>query len=111
MSSDSLSRGLNLEGLPFVLSYDAPPKLTLYVHRIGRTARAGKEGHALTFLEKQEARHFKDMVRPILKQHQSLKKWGGRYGGHWAEWLPTEDAQEEWQTALEDILAQIKDEE
>ena len=45
-----------------VISYDAPVDMRKYVHRVGRTARAGKEGTAWTLVEKQEARHFKQML-------------------------------------------------
>lgn len=37
-----------------VISYDAPVDMRKYVHRVGRTARAGREGDAWTLLEKQE---------------------------------------------------------
>lgn len=48
-----------------VVSYDAPIDAAKYVHRVGRTARAGKEGDAWTLVEAQEARHFKKMARSI----------------------------------------------
>ena len=43
-------RGLDITDLPFVLSYDIPEDADTYVHRVGRTARAGKEGTAITFV-------------------------------------------------------------
>ena len=51
-----------------VVSYDAPIDPAKYVHRVGRTARAGKEGDAWTLVEEQEARHFKSMVRSVGRQ-------------------------------------------
>lgn len=48
-----------------VVSYDAPVDAAKYVHRVGRTARAGKDGDAWTLVEEQEARHFKKMARSI----------------------------------------------
>lgn len=46
-----------------------------YIHRVGRTARAGREGEAYTFVEQQEARHFKEILRHAghLSQVKSLK--------------------------------------
>ena len=51
-----------------VISYDAPVDAAKYVHRVGRTARAGKEGDAWTLVEEQEARHFKKMAQTFRRQ-------------------------------------------
>lgn len=48
-----------------MISYDAPVDMRKYVHRSGRTARAGREGSAWTLLEEQEARHFKLMMKEV----------------------------------------------
>lgn len=56
-----------------VISYDTPVDLRKYVHRVGRTARAGREGTAWTLVEKQEALHFKGMMRSGGRQ-KSVKK-------------------------------------
>lgn len=58
VASDLVSRGLDLPNLAHVINYDIPTSLTSYVHRIGRTARAGKEGHAWTLLTASEAGWF-----------------------------------------------------
>jgi ATP-dependent RNA helicase DeaD len=50
VATNVASRGLDITDLPFVLSYDIPEDADTYVHRIGRTARAGKEGTAITFV-------------------------------------------------------------
>ena len=46
-----------------VVSYDAPLDMRRYVHRAGRTARAGRAGTVWTLVENQEALHFKRMVQ------------------------------------------------
>lgn len=46
VASDLASRGIDVEGITHVVNYDLPDDPDLYVHRIGRTARAGREGHA-----------------------------------------------------------------
>jgi superfamily II DNA/RNA helicase len=54
--SDLIARGIDLPSVSHVISYDAPVDMRKYVHRVGRTARAGKEGTAWTLVEKQEVR-------------------------------------------------------
>ncbi|SJX60982.1 related to DBP6-ATP-dependent RNA helicase [Sporisorium reilianum f. sp. reilianum] len=66
--SDLISRGIDLPSVEHVVSYDAPIDPAKYVHRVGRTARAGKHGDAWTLVEEQEARHFKKMIRSIARQ-------------------------------------------
>ncbi len=50
VATNVASRGLDITDLPYVLSYDLPEDADTYVHRIGRTARAGREGTAITFV-------------------------------------------------------------
>jgi ATP-dependent RNA helicase DeaD len=50
VATNVASRGLDITDLPYVLSYDLPEDADTYVHRVGRTARAGKEGTAITFV-------------------------------------------------------------
>lgn len=71
--SDLISRGIDLPSVEHVVSYDAPIDPAKYVHRVGRTARAGKHGDAWTLVEEQEARHFKKMVRSIVRQTPIVK--------------------------------------
>lgn len=66
--SDLISRGIDLPSVEHVISYDAPIDPAKYVHRVGRTARAGKHGDAWTLVEEQEARHFKKTVRTIARR-------------------------------------------
>ena len=48
VATDVAARGIHIDDLPLVINYDLPEDPELYVHRIGRTARAGKEGKAIT---------------------------------------------------------------
>ncbi|KAF8514545.1 DEAD-domain-containing protein [Hysterangium stoloniferum] len=60
--SDLISRGIDISHVSHVVSYDAPIDMRKYVHRVGRTARAGRTGDAWTLIEEQEARYFKKML-------------------------------------------------
>ncbi|MCW8193725.1 ATP-dependent RNA helicase DbpA [Proteobacteria bacterium 005FR1] len=61
VATDVAARGLDVEDLPAVINYDLPRDSEVYVHRIGRTARAGKEGLAVSLLEENE-RHKLDKI-------------------------------------------------
>ncbi|KAI0255114.1 P-loop containing nucleoside triphosphate hydrolase protein [Lactifluus subvellereus] len=61
--SDLISRGIDIKHVAHVVNYDAPVDMRKYVHRVGRTARAGRAGDAWTLVEEQEARYFKNMVK------------------------------------------------
>ncbi|KAI8150173.1 P-loop containing nucleoside triphosphate hydrolase protein [Fennellomyces sp. T-0311] len=61
--SDLIGRGIDLDNVAVVINYDVPYFMDKYIHRVGRTARAGREGVAYSLVEKQEARPFKDMFR------------------------------------------------
>ena len=51
VATDIAARGIDVIGIGLVLNYDLPASSEDYVHRIGRTGRAGKRGKALTFVE------------------------------------------------------------
>eukprot|EP00889_Picochlorum_renovo_P005449 jgi/Picre1/32479/NNA_007825.t1 len=61
--SDAMTRGMDIDGIDTVINYDAPVYAKTYVHRAGRTARAGRSGKVITLLKREEVRHFKDMLR------------------------------------------------
>eukprot|EP00058_Branchiostoma_floridae_P010383 XP_002595871.1 hypothetical protein BRAFLDRAFT_84239 [Branchiostoma floridae] len=52
--SDAMARGMDVEGVEVVISYDVPPYVKTYIHRVGRTARAGKEGRAFSLVLQEE---------------------------------------------------------
>jgi ATP-dependent RNA helicase DDX51/DBP6 len=52
--SDLISRGIDISHVEHVVSYDVPVDMRKYVHRVGRTARAGRKGDAWTLVEEQE---------------------------------------------------------
>lgn len=56
--SDALARGIDISNVDIVISYDAPRHVKTYIHRIGRTARAGRTGTAVTILTSNELNAF-----------------------------------------------------
>ncbi|KAI4609307.1 hypothetical protein J4E80_008556 [Alternaria sp. BMP 0032] len=62
IASDAASRGLDIPDITHVINYDLPTSITSYVHRVGRTARAGKPGEAWTMFTKTEAAWFLKQV-------------------------------------------------
>lgn len=67
VATDIASRGIDVVGIEMVLNYDLPSTSEDYVHRIGRTARAGAAGHAVTFAAPQEQREVRAIERLIRK--------------------------------------------
>ena len=58
-ATDLVSRGLDIDDISCVINYDLPRSPADYIHRIGRTGRAGKSGLAITFIGYEEQAHFK----------------------------------------------------
>ncbi|KFM80031.1 ATP-dependent RNA helicase DDX51, partial [Stegodyphus mimosarum] len=61
--SDLVARGIDIEDIDCVVSYDVPTFVKTYIHRIGRTARAGKKGTAITLLSEVEIACFRKMLK------------------------------------------------
>jgi ATP-dependent RNA helicase RhlB len=67
-ATDVAARGLDIEDLAMVINYDLPVESENYVHRIGRTARAGKTGKAVTLASEQDVYELPDIERYIGKK-------------------------------------------
>ena len=65
VATDIASRGIDVEGVSHVFNYDLPNEPESYVHRIGRTARAGKGGIAIGFCDPTEGEYLRDIERLI----------------------------------------------
>ncbi|MDR0290610.1 MAG: DEAD/DEAH box helicase [Treponema sp.] len=68
VATDVAARGLDIEGLAMVVNYDLPVEAENYVHRIGRTARAGKTGRAITLASEQDVYELPAIERYIGKK-------------------------------------------
>ena len=72
--SDGMSRGMDLERVHAVINYDVPSLAKTYVHRCGRTARAGKTGVAISILKGGQVVQFRRM-RDLIQQPQAVQPW------------------------------------
>ena len=69
VATDIAARGIDVQGIELVLNYDLPQSSEDYVHRIGRTARAGGAGHAISFAtpdQKSDVRDIERLIRSAL---------------------------------------------
>jgi ATP-dependent RNA helicase RhlE len=68
VATDLASRGLDVEDMEFVINYEIPNISETYVHRIGRTGRAGAEGTAYSFCDADEKPYLRDIEKLIRKK-------------------------------------------
>ena len=67
VATDIAARGIDVKGIELVINFDLPSVAEDYVHRIGRTARAGAAGHAISFAMPEERRDVQDIERVLRK--------------------------------------------
>ena len=68
VATDIAARGIDVDGITHVINYELPNEAETYIHRIGRTARAGAEGHAISFCSASERGILHAIERLIHKQ-------------------------------------------
>ena len=72
VATDVAARGIDVENVSHVINYDIPLDPESYVHRIGRTGRAGRPGLALTFVTPQEMKHLRSIEQKIKRSIPSV---------------------------------------
>ncbi|XP_047309028.1 DEAD-box ATP-dependent RNA helicase 40-like [Impatiens glandulifera] len=72
VATDVAARGLDIKDIKVVINYDFPTGIEDYVHRIGRTGRAGASGVAYTFLSEQDWKHAGDLVKVLEGANQQV---------------------------------------
>ncbi|KAK8862587.1 P-loop containing nucleoside triphosphate hydrolase protein [Apiospora arundinis] len=105
IASDLIARGIDLPDVKHVINYDMPNSVTAYVHRVGRTARAERSGHAWTLYTYQEARWF---FKDIAGKDAEVRRSGEVERVRITE--EKEDAFEEKKTRFEAAVSQLADE-
>ncbi len=73
VATDVVARGLDVERISHVLNYDIPYDTESYIHRIGRTGRAGREGEAILFVSPREQRMLKSIERATRQQIDQMQ--------------------------------------
>jgi superfamily II DNA/RNA helicase len=66
------SRGLDVKDISWIINFDFPKTIEDYVHRIGRTARAGAYGNAISFLVDDDAKKAKDLIDLMQQSGQKV---------------------------------------
>jgi superfamily II DNA/RNA helicase len=77
VATDIAARGIDVDGVSHVVNFDLPNIPESYVHRIGRTARAGRDGIAISFCDYEEAAFLRDIERMIRIKIPSVDKRTG----------------------------------
>ena len=72
VATDVAARGIDVDDITHVINFDLPNEEDSYVHRIGRTARAGKTGISLSFCDHEERKYLKDIER-LIRQKITIK--------------------------------------
>ncbi|MDE6291112.1 MAG: DEAD/DEAH box helicase, partial [Muribaculaceae bacterium] len=67
VATDIMARGIDIDDIQLVVNYDVPREAEDYVHRIGRTARADRDGNAITFISEKEIGKFKRIEKFLEK--------------------------------------------
>lgn len=75
VATDVAARGLDVSGVDYVYNFDIPQDSESYVHRIGRTGRAGAHGNSVTFVSNSEMDYLKDIEKLTKKRMQPLKPY------------------------------------
>jgi len=76
VATDIAARGIDIDNLPHVINFELPNVPEDYVHRIGRTGRAGMKGEALSFVASDERQELKDIQRVIKREIPVLQVEG-----------------------------------
>lgn len=87
VATDIAARGIDVDGVSHVVNFDLPNEPETYVHRIGRTARAGASGMAVSFCDKSsEERDYLRLIERLIRKQIPVKDFGPGAGeGHAAE--------------------------
>lgn len=76
IATEVAARGLDIQGLEYVVNFNLPYLAEDYVHRIGRAGRAGQEGHAISFVSREEERSLDSIQRLIGQKIKRIHRDG-----------------------------------
>ncbi|WP_373495087.1 DEAD/DEAH box helicase [Aquiflexum sp.] len=72
VATDLAARGIDIKFLPHVVNYELPRSPKYYIHRIGRTGRAGSEGEAISLVSEEEEHHFKVIQKKMGRRVEMI---------------------------------------
>merc|ERR1712226_1413729 len=72
VATDVASRGLDVKDIKYVINYDFPNQIEDYIHRVGRTGRAGATGSSYTFFTADKSRMAKDLIAVLREANQPV---------------------------------------
>lgn len=105
IATDRASRGLDIPHLEHVINYDMPSSQESYVHRVGRTARAGGVGLATTLVAHHQARWFWNEIAKgstITRQGKRIERW------HLGELKMSEEESKNYQNAITKLGEEVR---
>ncbi|GJJ13927.1 hypothetical protein Clacol_008184 [Clathrus columnatus] len=70
-----MARGMDFKGIRGVINYDIPNNVQSYVHRIGRTGRAGRDGFAITYWTDEDGPYMKTLANVLLQSGSHVPEW------------------------------------
>jgi len=91
VATDVAARGIDVKGIELVINYDLPDEAESYVHRIGRTGRAGKPGHAISFAmpdQLQGVRSIERLIRTTLPVSKHPDMPVTQFSTHYVRYTP-----------------------
>jgi ATP-dependent RNA helicase DDX43 len=87
IATDVASRGIDIQDVTHVMNYDFPRDMEEYVHRIGRTGRAGKTGTSISFFTREDWRKSPDLVSMLEEAKQPVPDWLRIESKRFLDWM------------------------
>ncbi|GJQ08867.1 hypothetical protein GpartN1_g658.t1 [Galdieria partita] len=97
VSSDVVTRGMDMENIDHVINFDVPVHIKTYLHRVGRTARAGHRGTGCTILLQHQAYHFRKLLGQIDRTTSKNK----------LIWREMNDSNVDWSSLRESVMETV----
>ncbi|GBG12696.1 ATP-dependent RNA helicase [Novimethylophilus kurashikiensis] len=96
VATDVAARGIDIDQLPLVVNYELPPNAEDYVHRIGRTGRAGASGEAISLVDGEEEKLLQDVEKLLKRQFPRERAQINSYSRPRSSERKPRSAEEEW---------------